>query len=49
LDLPFHCFPLDPILQFSMAVCFLALSLHVKTIVVIFLQLLLKCKFFSQD
>jgi hypothetical protein len=28
-----------------LAVCFLAFSLHVETIVAIFLQLLLKCSF----
>jgi hypothetical protein len=34
-------FPLVPILKFSVAVCFLAFSLHIKTIVAVFLQFII--------
>jgi hypothetical protein len=40
---PFFAFPLVSILKFSVAVCFLAFASHVRTIVAVFLQLLLKC------
>jgi hypothetical protein len=39
---PIFAFPLVPIQKYSVAVHFLAFSLHIQTIIAIFLQLLLK-------